>query len=90
LTVFRSNTGLFVQLIDDTKGVTLVSLSSKGVKPAAELTGKTAVAFSVGQELAEKAKTAGITEVVFDRAGFRYHGRVKAVADGARAAGLVF
>ena len=91
LTVFRSNTGLFVQLIDDSSGVTLASAHSKGVKASAEgLAGKTAVAFTVGKELAEKAKAAGVTEVVFDRAGFRYHGRVKAVADGARAGGLVF
>ena len=91
LTVFRSNTGLFIQLIDDARGVTLVSVHSKGVKANAEgLAGKIAVAFTVGKELAEKAKAQGVTEVVFDRAGFRYHGRVKAVADGARAGGLVF
>lgn len=95
LTVFRSNTALFVQLIDDAKGVTLASAHSKKVGKvdpavAGDLKGKAAVAFAVGKELAEKAKTLGFTEVVFDRAGFRYHGCVKAVADGARAGGLVF
>lgn len=92
LTVFRSNTALFVQLIDDAKGVTLASAHSKkvGTVEANDLKGKSAVAFAVGKELAEKAKAMGITQVVFDRAGFRYHGRVKAVADGARAGGLEF
>lgn len=95
LTVFRSNTSLFIQLIDDARGVTLASAHSKTlgkVKPVdtGELVGKTAIAFVLGKELAEKAKAQGVTEVVFDRAGFRYHGRVKAAADGARAGGLVF
>lgn len=92
LNVFRSNAEMFVQIIDDARGVTLASAHSKNVtKPeAGELKGKTAVAFVLGQQVAEAAKGLGITSVVFDRAGFRYHGRVKAVADGARAAGLNF
>lgn len=94
LNVFRSNAEMFVQIIDDARGVTLASAHSKNVtKPEAGpegLKGKTAIAFVLGQQVAEVAKGLGITTVVFDRAGFRYHGRVKAVADGARAAGLNF
>lgn len=82
LHVFRSLRGLYVQLIDDTAGRTLVSASSK--------TNQVAVAQALGLALAEKAKAAKITTVVFDRAGHKYHGRIKAVADGARAGGLVF
>lgn len=91
LNVFRSNTYMFVQLIDDAKGVTLASVHSKNVKAeAGELAGKIAIAFTLGKQIAETAKGLGIVNVVFDRAGFRYHGRVKAVADGARAGGLNF
>ena len=87
LSVFRSNRGLYLQLIDDSKGSTLVSahvkeLKSKGTK--AEL------ASALGKLLAEKAQKAGIKEVVFDRGSYRYHGRIKAVADAAREQGLVF
>ncbi len=91
LNVFRSNAYMFVQIVDDLKGTTLASVHSKNVKAEpGELTGKVAIAFTLGKQIAETAKGLGITTVVFDRAGFRYHGRVKAVADGARAGGLNF
>lgn len=93
LNVFRSAAAMFVQLIDDERSVTLASVHSKTMttKPeVGERKGKTAVAFALGQEIAGKAKELGITAVVFDRAGYRYHGRVQAVADGARAGGLNF
>lgn len=93
LNVFRSLTGLFLQLIDDTAGKTLVSVNSKKDIPskgdAGERTGKVAEAYLLGRALAEKAKAAGIEDIVFDRAGYRYHGRVQAVADGARDGGLI-
>jgi len=87
LSVFRSNRFIYAQLIDDVSGKTLVSTSSRA------LTEKVAKADSsvlVGKALAEKAIAAGITEVVFDRGGYLYHGRVKALADGAREGGLKF
>jgi large subunit ribosomal protein L18 len=87
LSVFRSNRHTYAQLIDDIAGKTLVSASTF----AAEVKGETpvAVAHQVGIMLAERAKEAGIEKAVFDRNGYRYHGRVKAVAEGARKAGLV-
>jgi large subunit ribosomal protein L18 len=90
LVVFRSLKHIYAQLVDDARGVTLMAVadSSEGVN--AEGTGKVAKAKAVGQALAAKAKAAGITKVVFDRAGYRYHGRVQAVADGAREGGLEF
>jgi len=90
LVVFRSLKHIYAQLVDDARGVTLLAVadSSEGVSP--EGTGKVAKAKAVGQALAAKAKAAGITSVVFDRAGYRYHGRVQAVADGAREGGLEF
>ncbi len=92
LTVFRSNTGMFVQLIDDTKGVTLASAHSKAVGKVSQegYTAKSSVAYTLGKNVAEKALALGIKAVAFDRAGYRYHGRIKAVADGARQAGLQF
>jgi len=89
LVVFRSLKHMYAQLVDDTRGVTLLGVSdrSEGV-PSAK--GKVATAKGVGEALAAKAKAAGVTRVVFDRAGYRYHGRVKAVADGAREGGLEF
>jgi large subunit ribosomal protein L18 len=92
LTVHRSLRGMFVQLIDDTAQKTLCSVSTKDATVSCDVgerTGKTAEAFRTGYALAEKAKAAGITTVVFDRAGFLYHGRVAAVADGARLGGLI-
>ena len=87
LAVFRSNRHIYAQLIDDVHGHTLASAGS--VKLAAE--GKpTEVARQVGAELAARAKAAGITTVVFDRGGYKFHGRVKALADAAREGGLDF
>ncbi|HNW24427.1 MAG TPA: 50S ribosomal protein L18 [Candidatus Cloacimonas sp.] len=91
LVVFRSLRNIYAQIIDDTKGVTLVSMSTIA-KDSGSLEGmkKTAQSFEVGVKLGEKALAAGITKVAFDRAGYKYHGRVKALADGARKAGLEF
>lgn len=91
LAVFRSNKGIYAQIIDDVKGVTLVSMSSisKEIDLAAGLK-KTEQSLMVGQKLGEKAIAVGITKVAFDRSGYKYHGRVKALADGARKAGLEF
>lgn len=89
LNVFRSSAHISVQLIDDDLGHTLMAASSlEG--PIRGLEGKTVAAQAVGRALAERAVAAGITKVVFDRGGYLYHGRVKAVADGARAGGLEF
>lgn len=89
LTVFRSNKEIYAQIIDDLKGVTLVSASSLGDK-AAHGIAKIEQASIVGKRLAEAAKAAGIGKVVFDRNGYLYHGRVKALADAARENGLTF
>ena len=89
LAVSRSNTGIYAQIIDDVNGVTLVSASTLEKGFSGE-TGNAAAAEKVGKAIAEKAIKAGITEVVFDRGGFIFHGRVKALADGARAGGLKF
>ena len=88
LTVFRSARQIYVQVIDDAAGSTLASASSVG-QSAAE-GGKTGVAEAVGQAIASVCKEKGIAKVVFDRNGYIYHGRVKAVADGARKGGLEF
>lgn len=85
LNVFRSNKGMFAQVIDDVKGVTLVSASSRELK---NKTNKTVAALELGKLLAEKAIAKKIGKVVFDKGSYQYHGRVKAVADGARAGGL--
>ncbi len=87
LNVFRSSKHIYAQLIDDVAGVTLAAASSldKGFKGNG---GNTAGANEVGKQLAENAKAKGITEVVFDRGGYIYHGRVKALAEGAREGGL--
>lgn len=88
LNVFRSNKGIYAQVIDDISGKTLAAASSKSLS---NFTGnKTQQATAVGKLVAEKAKTAGISSVVFDRGGYLYHGRVKALADGAREGGLLF
>jgi large subunit ribosomal protein L18 len=89
LSVFRSNKEIYAQIIDDDNGVTLAAASSYKNK-AAKGDNKSAIAAIVGKHVAEKAKSAGITKVVFDRNGYKYHGRVKALADGAREGGLVF
>ena len=90
LSVYRSTNNVYVQIIDDVKGVTLVSAGTKGKGVDVKGMTKTQAAELVGKTVAEKAKKAGITEVVFDRGGYLYTGRVKALADAARAAGLVF
>lgn len=92
LAVFRSAKHISAQLIDDASGKTLAAATDAKMKKAdAEgMDAKIAKAFTVGKELAEKAKKAGITAAVFDRGGYTYHGRVKALADGARAGGLEF
>ena len=87
MTVFRSNTQIYAQLIDDVDGVTLASASSLGVKDKVT---KIEQAAKVGALVAKVAQEAGITEVVFDRNGYLYHGRVKQLADAAREAGLKF
>lgn len=93
LNVFRSTAHIYAQVIDDIAGHTLVAASDleTAVKErAGDGATKTARAKAVGEVVAERAKAAGITAVVFDRGGFIYHGRVKAVADGAREGGLLF
>ncbi|MDE5568794.1 MAG: 50S ribosomal protein L18 [Muribaculaceae bacterium] len=86
MTVFRSNKQIYVQLIDDLAGVTLVATSSKGIEEGT----KSEIAAKVGEAIAKKALEAGITEVVFDRNGYLFHGRVKSLADAARNGGLKF
>jgi len=92
MNIFRSNKNIFVQVIDDIDGKTLVSCSTIDKDVSAQLVDKTKVeaAKIVGLELGKRAKEAGITTVVFDRGGFKYTGRVAAVAEGAREAGLEF
>jgi len=88
LSVFRSNKAIYAQLIDDTKGITLASASSKDLEGTVANTVETAK--TVGQKLAEKAVAGGVSNVVFDRNGYLYHGKVKALAEGAREGGLKF
>ena len=89
LNVFRSNANIYAQIIDDVNGVTLVSANTleKGFEGT---TGNAEAAKKVGLAIAERAKAKGISEVVFDRGGYVYHGRVAALADGAREGGLKF
>jgi large subunit ribosomal protein L18 len=86
LAVFRSNRGVFAQLIDDEAGRTLAA--AQWTEPDVRGLGRMEQAKRVGELIAERAKAAGIERAVFDRGGYQYHGRVKAVADGAREAGL--
>ncbi|HEX9705098.1 MAG TPA: 50S ribosomal protein L18 [Gemmatimonadales bacterium] len=90
LVVFRSAKHIYAQLVDDDKGVTLVGLSDRSDGLQVEGKGKVGKGLALGQLVAAKAKERGIIAVVFDRAGYRFHGRVKAVADGARKGGLEF
>ena len=90
LSVFRSNKEIYVQLIDDNAGVTLAAVSSRDKELSSEKGSKTEIATLVGKAIAEKSKKAGIEKVAFDRGGNLYHGRVKALAEGAREAGLKF
>lgn len=92
LNVFRSLDNIYVQLIDDSQGLTLASASTMDKDLRGDMDGlkKSDAAKQVGIKIAERAKAAGISSVVFDRGGYQYHGRVKAVADGAREGGLEF
>jgi large subunit ribosomal protein L18 len=90
LSVFRSNLDIYVQLIDDTTGTTLAAASSKEKEIVAQKVNKVEKSKLVGASIARKALALGLSKVVFDRGGYLYHGRVKAVADGAREAGLQF
>ena len=92
LTVFRSASHIYAQLIDDSKGTTLAQASTvdKSIRDALKGKKKSDAAKEVGKAIAERAKKAGVSAVVFDRNGVRYHGRIAAVADGAREGGLDF
>lgn len=92
LTVDRSLNHMFAQIIDDGKGETIVSTHTKtdAEGDAGDFDGKKADAFLIGKKIAEKAQDEGIEKVVFDRSGYKYHGRVKALAEGAREGGLEF
>jgi len=92
LSVFRSSKNIYAQIIDDAKGVTLVAASSleKGFKDGKKTGADKSAAEAIGKLIAERAISAGVKDVVFDRGGYLYHGRVKALADAARAGGLNF
>lgn len=90
VSVFKSNKHIFVQLIDDDKGKTIVSSKVISGKKTKLKGAKTEIAKKIGELVGEKAKEAGIKEAVFDRGGYKYHGRVKALAEGLRAGGLKF
>ncbi len=87
LSIFRSNSQIYAQIIDDVNAKTLASSSSLNLKASGD---KTAHAVAVGKSIAEQAIAKGVKAVVFDRGGYKYHGRVKALADAAREAGLQF
>ena len=88
LVVFRSLKHVYAQLVDDDQGKTLVAVSDRTKELVREKPGKVGVALAGGKKLAQRAKAKGVTKVVFDRAGYLYHGRVRAVANGAREGGL--
>ncbi len=90
LSVFRSNTEIYVQLIDDENGTTLASASSRQKDVVAQKVNKVEKSKLVGVAIAQKSSELGIKDVVFDRSGYIYHGRIKAVAEGAREGGLIF
>jgi len=92
LAVFRSLNHIYAQVVDDTTGRTLAAVDSRApdFRQKAKAGGNVAAAKIVGELLAQRAKASGITQVVFDRGGYQYHGRVKALAEAARAAGLAF
>ena len=92
LTVFRSNLHIYAQIINDESAQTLAATSDLEIKKTLKKSKKTKeeIAFIVGQELAKKAKNKKIKKVVFDRGGYKFHGRVKSLADGARKSGLIF
>jgi large subunit ribosomal protein L18 len=91
MSVYRSNKEIYAQLIDDETGKTIAAASSRDKETAdAKLTNKTEIAANVGSRIGQIALKAGVSEVKFDRGGYLYHGRVKALAEGAREAGLKF
>ena len=96
LVVFRSLKNIEGQLVDDDRGATILGVSTLAVEGGVQgdevegMSAKVAASYSAGRHLAERARESGIEAIVFDRGGYRYHGRVKAFADGARAGGLVF
>ena len=90
LSVFRSNSFIYAQLINDDNGVTFASFSSAKKEIREQKVSKTEASQLVGKKLAEIASASGVSAVVFDRNGFKYHGRIKALAEGAREGGLVF
>jgi len=90
LVVFRSSKHIYAQLVDDERGLTLAGATDTSEGVQVEGKGKVARSFAVGKLIAAKAQEKGIAKVVFDRGGYQYHGRVKAVADGARKGGLEF
>lgn len=90
LSVFRSNKDIYVQLIDDANGTTIAAASSRQKDIVAQKGNKVATSKLVGEAIAKKSQELGIKDVVFDRSGYLYHGRIKAVADGAREGGLQF
>jgi large subunit ribosomal protein L18 len=90
LSVFRSNTDIYAQMIDDVNGATLAAASSRDKDIAAQKGTKTEKSKMVGEAIAKKAIALGLSSCVFDRGGFLYHGRIKAVAEGAREGGLKF
>ena len=92
LSIFRSSNNIYAQIIDDSKGTTLLSLSTldKSIKSKFKNTGNKEAATEIGMVLAKRAKQKGIKKVIFDRGRYLYHGRIKALADGARKEGLSF
>ena len=90
LNVYRSLNHIYVQVIDDSEGKTIVAASTAGKKSGKKSGGNVASAKEIGKTIAERAKEKGIKKVVFDRGGYLYHGRIKALADAAREAGLEF
>lgn len=90
MSVYKSLAHMYVQVIDDLGGRTIAAASTKEKGSPAGKTGNCAAAAQAGDRLAQRAKAAGVTKVVFDRGGFKYHGRVKALADAARKGGLQF
>jgi len=90
LNVYRSNKNIYAQLVDDTNGTTIVSASTVDKDFGSESTGNVDAAKQVGELIAKRAQEKGVKSVVFDRGGYLYHGRVKALAEGAREAGLEF
>ncbi len=90
LAVHRSNKYIYGQIVDDNVGKTLMGISSKDIENKSEDKGKIDISFRTGEALAKMAKKKSISEIVFDRSGYKYHGRVKALAEGARKGGLKF